>query len=244
MQRDPYHRFLTRQLALRYIIPLRNSLKTQLSVYSATDQIFCLRCPPFPLGGRHRTGKAGMRNKRHVNSEGTNLFLFRARATSIAQDWYLGLHLALQKERLENIEVYLSGLGLRIRLPTNAAAHDTAAASATIASTRNLMTAGLPDRNLVSKEEMLQSCKDLISNRHDWKELLEYIESKGVTLKMAWRKGLTLEWMSIDNSVDGVKRIWDVYTGAIMKQASEPISRLEVSFNVLSAWTLYALSRR
>lgn len=219
---------MTRQLALRYVIPLKPGRKTQLSVYSVADQIFCLHCPPYPIGGRHLSGKAGMRSKRHVNEEGTNVFLFRARAPSIAQDWYLGLHLALQKTRLENLEVYLSGLGLRIRLPTNAAAHDTAASNAAASATRSLMHAGLPDRNLVSKEEMLQSCKDLISNRQDWKELLESVERRGVTLKMAWRKGLTLEWLTIDRSVDGVKRIWDVYAGAIMKQASEPINRLEV----------------
>jgi hypothetical protein len=191
--------------------------------------MFCLRCSPVALGGRHRTGKAGLKNKRHLNKEGTNIFLFRARATSIAQDWYLGLHIALKKERLENLEVYLPGLGLRMRLPTNAAAHDTVSASVSVTGVRNLMTGGLPEGNLVSKEEMLQSCKDLISGRQDWKELLDNIEGRGLQLRLAWRKGSILEWLTFDRSVDGIRRIWDVYTGAIMKQRGTEVHRLEVS---------------
>lgn len=220
---------MTRDLALKYVIPLKSRLNTALSVYSVADQIFCLRCPPHPLGGHHLSGKAGRKNKRHVNSAGTNLFLFRARATSIAEDWYLGLHLALEKEHLETVEVYLAGLGVRIRMPTNVAAHDAASASAVVSATRQLMSAGLPDRDLVSKEEMLQSARDLISHRQDWKELLDHIENQGLGIKLAWRRGMVLDWLSIDRSVDGVKRIWDVYTGAVMKQANEPVHRLEVS---------------
>lgn len=210
------------------MIPL-NTSKTFLSVYSLSDHIFCLRCPPHRL-----SAKPGVRSKRHINHEGYNIFLFRARAPTVAQDWYLGLYISLKKQRLESLEVHIPGLDVRVRLPTNAREHHTVSPSVAVSATRQLMTAGLPDRDLVSKEEMLESCRNLLENRTDWHELLERLDNRGLKLSLAWRKGMTFDWLTTERSVDGVKRIWDVYTGAIMKQSSQTIQRLEVRSSLLN----------
>jgi hypothetical protein len=90
------------------------------------------------------------------------------------------------------------------------------------------MTAGLPHANLASKEEMLASCKTLLSSRVDWAELLKMLEREGIPLALAWRKGALLDWLLREWSVDGVRRIWDAYVGAIMRQPSAPVHKLEV----------------
>ena len=91
------------------------------------------------------------------------------------------------------------------------------------------MTAGLPHANLASKEEMLASCKTLLASRVDWAELLRMVEREGLPLALAWRKGALLYWLLTEWSVDGVRRIWDVYVGAVMRQSSAPVHKLEVS---------------
>ena len=199
-------------------------------MYSVSDSIFALHCSTPRKSGRLGASKPGLRNKRHVNHRGTCIYLFRARAVSLAEDWFLGLHIALGKDRLSTLEVHSPQLGFRIRLPTDATAHDSASASVAVSATRNLMTAGLPDHNLVSKEEILQSCTGLLATRDDWKDLIDLMQREGLRLALAWRKGKIVNWLTTDRSIDGVHRIWDVYTGAIMQQPSQTTKyRLEVS---------------
>lgn len=76
---------------------------------------------------------------------------------------------------------------------------------------------------------MLASCRALLAARIDWAELLKMVENEGLPLALAWRKGAMMKWLLNDQSIDGVRRIWEVYVGAVMKQSSAPVDKLEVS---------------
>lgn len=225
-QADHFRRFLTAKLQRKHVVPIKTG--TQLSLYTGADEIISLRCAPQPQGGRHQSSKPGLRNKRHLSHRGTLIFLIRARCPSIAEDWFLGLYTALDRERLSSLEIHSPELGFRVRLPADAEAHDTASVTVSVSATRQLMTAGLPHANLASKEEMLASCKTLLASRVDWAELLRMVEREGLPLALAWRKGALLDWLLTEWSVDGVRRIWDVYVGAVMRQSSAPVHKLEV----------------
>lgn len=214
-------------MQLKNVIPLESSF-TELSVYTISDQIFSLRCPPLPFG-HHISGKPGLRNKRHFRHTGTLIFLFRARSPSIAEDWYLGLHLKLRKENIKNLELHFPALGIRVRLDTSSEQPRSSSSDAATLTARQELSNAIEDQPFVSKEEMLATSREILQRRPDFAELLHNLEARGLKLHLAWRKGQILEWLTLDRSVDGVKRIWDIYTGAVMKQASQVAHRLEVS---------------
>lgn len=73
---------------------------------------------------------------------------------------------------------------------------------------------------LKPKGDLLEQCIAMIKSRDDWAELLSMIEVMDSKLAMMWRRGHMIEWLNYNTSVDGTKRVWDLYVGAIMGQVS------------------------
>lgn len=151
--------------------------------------------------------------------------LFRARSPSIAQDAYFDLHLALDKQRPDKLEVHFPALAVSTIVsafdseqsgpPANNGA---LSASASRKITEHMEKAGTHRQKLVPKQQVIENSVQLLTKRHDWADLVNSLEQRGLSLGMAWRRNNLLDWLSYHNSVDGIKRIWDMYVGAIMKQ--------------------------
>jgi len=226
---DPFRRFLTRQLQLKEVVPLTGN-KTNLSLFTISDQVIALTSSLSRHTFRRQTPKIGQSSsKRRDQHSGTFIFLMRARAPSIAEDWYLGLHIALGKPHISSLEIHLSGLELRMQLPTARAAHSEISSTIAIAAARQLISGGEDSQELVAKEEMLQTVQQLLSKRQDWAELLQMLHDTELNLAFAWRKGQVIEWLTLERSVDGLRRVWDLYTGAVMRQTVQAVHQLEIA---------------
>lgn len=66
---------------LAFVVPLE-SPRTKLSLYSFVDMTFCFVCPPTPVLGVSKD-----RVRFHAARSGLNVFVFKVKIRSRAQDW-------------------------------------------------------------------------------------------------------------------------------------------------------------
>ncbi|PWN53842.1 hypothetical protein IE53DRAFT_95973 [Violaceomyces palustris] len=198
------------RLKLRHTIPLSRGT-TFLSLYSPIDRIFCLTYQPWKLQSSSHKARLNLRR------QGTDIAIFDCRAHSVAADWMWELWRELGGTLPENVEIHLPSLGLKIRIPIPEEMPSYTAASCLGADSR-----GGEGYKVISQANVTGMIWKLVKRAPEWKDLLDEVEKDGIRFALAWRRGVVLDWVQHETSVDGQQRDWAVLCGAIMKEFRNP----------------------
>lgn len=226
IQKTPFREQLVGHKKYAHMIPLREG-KTFLSLYSSVDSIFCLTFPPTPRH-YHSSGKHKSRASLiHLpGRKGTNIFVFRARASSMGADWMFELWRELGGTLPENLEVKVPGLGVKIMIPVP---EDLEEAKQIELFGHETLDATDPQYRgegykFLTPDRLTKTCLEMLQPVPDWKELLKMNQKFGVIFKLAWRRGELLDWIWCDKDGEGVHRDCSVMYGTAMKQVGDGAS--------------------
>jgi len=93
-----------------------------------------------------------------------------------------------------------------------------------------------PDQgvSMFTRQNMIGLCRKSLKNYRDWEVIVERELEKGKHLELAWRMEMKLDWIWLDDDVDGKKREWAVLCGLALKQAGFSVLFIDVDNRVLS----------
>lgn len=74
------------------------------------------------------------------------------------------------------------------------------------------------DKKVVTRKNVIQLCMDSLHDVPDWKYLIDEEIKKGYSLGLAWRTKVNLDWVWLEDDVNGKLREWAVLCGLPMKQ--------------------------
>ncbi|GAA5963604.1 hypothetical protein JCM21900_000304 [Sporobolomyces salmonicolor] len=237
---------------LKSVIPLQPR-KTHLSLYSSVDLIFCLTHRPVPssllssVAARRTTSaaeapgidhdgnidekilasphhsKASKRGYVHLRHAGTNIFLFRARTSSIAKKWIWLLYRELGGQVPRTLEISVPDLGAKIRIPVPRdlpQPQDNGVAA--LVSVEDREGEGY---RLLRAGSVIDACVEQLAKVGEWRGLVEEAQRHGTTFRLAWRRGGVLDW--VDEGLGGLERDWGVVGGVAFRQESiDPVLEL------------------
>ncbi|KAG6917465.1 hypothetical protein DXG01_002442 [Tephrocybe rancida] len=183
---------------LAFVIPL-TSPRTQLSLYSFVDLAFCITCEPTKIVREGSKKRFFLRRAR----DGTNIFIFKQKSRSRAFDWLWLLWRQLGGELPSTIDVRNPRVATKVKID---------------------IPPGDADRlsRVFSRENVIALCMNALASVPDWKRLIEREMQEGKTLELAWRQESYLDWVWLDDDVDGYERRWAVLCGLALKQSSRP----------------------
>ncbi|KAI6114026.1 hypothetical protein F5141DRAFT_1213159 [Pisolithus sp. B1] len=182
----PGREFITGHKKLAFLIPLSSS-RTNVSLYSFADLTFCVHCPSTVV----HNGSSKARALFHNSKEGTNVFIFKNKSRTRAEDLALAF-------------VAPSSL---IDVPLGDAANIDEAYR--VFSVKNIV------------ETVLQSATSARGVPGivflDWNHIRQDLQS-GKRLALVWRLEDQLEWIWQPTDVEGNDRRWLVLCGLSLKQ--------------------------
>lgn len=111
---------------------------------------------------------------------------------------------ALGFELPKSIDIHIPILGARITFPLD----DT------------ITVEGEPCLGSLVKEKIFTDCREALSAVPEYQSLIAHEIEKGAHLGLAWRRGMKLDWVWLENDVNDVKRDWWILFGLVMKQVS------------------------
>lgn len=219
------------KLHLAFVIPLSKG-STHLSMFSYVDRIFCLTYSQSftaerAAGGSHR-------QMLHLRRSGTNVVLFEARAMSVAADWLWELWRELGGHIPDSLEVHVPSADVRVRFPIpeempcqaldDGAKLPQSQSELALLSRADCVQPGGTGEGykLINRRYLTTTMLRKLSGVKEWEEPLQTALKRGIRLELAWRKGVTLDWVLHDNSLDGHRRDWSVLCGSILKEARQP----------------------
>ena len=230
-QTFPVVALVTGSKKLRHIIPLNS--RTQLSIYSSPDLVFCLINRPSSLLDKSLLDNFGSTNPEerkarkggyiHYRSNGTNIFILRPRTLAIAKEWIYFLWLSLNGKFPPSLDISVPGVGATIRIPLPTGADDDTAITANdtalvisekVGTSKSNPLAG---HSVLKPELVVRACTDQLRYVQDYTRILNDAETQGVTMKLAWRRGQVLDWV-----VGGDE--WSVMSGHAIRQVSCTLS--------------------
>ncbi|TDL23189.1 hypothetical protein BD410DRAFT_787507 [Rickenella mellea] len=188
---------------LAFLIPLRDA-RTSISLFSPVDMTFCLMCRPTPVSSGSSRSKR--HNIFHRNSHGTNIFVFKTKSRSRAIDWIWLLWNELGGNIPQSIDVYCPDLETRVTIPLPENSNP---------------AAGL------TRQRVIATCRHALNGLQNYQQLLEQPLANGGSLQLSWRTGTKLDWVWLEDDVEGKKRDWEVLYGLALKYPSRP-TRLEI----------------
>lgn len=229
---------------LKHVVEL-DSRKTSLSLFSSVDSIFCLASQSTaPLAEnapttakqrsqqRKKDSKADAHEKKTVGTivarvkrEGTYIYMFRPRATSIAKEWMFLLYRQLGGKLPSVLDVSVPGLGARLRLPVPEDIPRRTTRALSVSSTnapqikrgvRRYLTFDEREGEgyrILRADSVVEACAAKLATVTDWKELFETVRREGTELKLCWRRGDVLDWVETSGDKD-----WSVIGGWAMRQ--------------------------
>ena len=71
---------------------------------------------------------------------------------------------------------------------------------------------------IFTRENVVSLCTDVLHSVSEWKNLIERNISEDQSLQLAWRSGTTLDWVWLDDDIEGKARRWAVLCGLATKQ--------------------------
>ncbi|KAF9220965.1 hypothetical protein BS17DRAFT_786276 [Gyrodon lividus] len=194
---------------LAFLVPL-NTERTSVSLYSFADLTFCILCPPTPVQDRYSKARALF----HRSKEGTNVFVFKVKSRTRAQDWVWHLWRHLGGKIPSFIEISCPNIETRVRIDIP------------VVDTVNFDKAYdmFSRKNIV---EMVQN--SLLGTGHgsshaamrSWTHNIERELQAGRKLALAWRHGTQLDWVSQEEDVEGNARPWAVLLGLSLRQGTK-----------------------
>ncbi|KAI6044814.1 hypothetical protein EDC04DRAFT_2560793 [Pisolithus marmoratus] len=209
----PGREFFTGHKKLAFLIPLTSS-RTHVSLYSFADLTFCVHCPPTPV----HNGRSKARALFHGSKEGTNVFIFKIKSRTRAEDWLWHLWRHLRRRIPPSIEINYPATDthLKIDIPLGDAAnldrsYGVFSVNNIIETVRRSVTSacGVPsivffDSNCIKQD--LRGSKQLA---------------------LVWRLEDQLQWIWQPTDVQGNNRQWLVLCGLSLKQGRKA-PRLEI----------------
>ncbi|EEB92094.1 hypothetical protein MPER_09448, partial [Moniliophthora perniciosa FA553] len=185
---------------LSYVIPLKSG-RTKLSIYSFVDLTFCITCPPVS----RRYNPASRKWKLTVAKQKTMVYIFKLKSRSRAFDWAWQLWRRIQPLN-SKLPPYVTIKNPRldskvnIELPTD------------------------PERQyaVFTRENVVNLCIESLSHLRDFQYLVERHRAEGRVFQLAWRRETHLDWIWLDEDVDGRPRDWAVLCGLLMQESSVP----------------------
>ncbi|GAA5883845.1 hypothetical protein JCM16303_007411 [Sporobolomyces ruberrimus] len=226
---------------LRAVIPLQPR-KTQLSIYSSVDLVFCLTHRPMSnsilsaVSSRKsvngdddkslrnpRHSKTSKRAYTHLRTSGTNIFLFRARTIPTAKSWIWSLFRELGGQIPRTLEISIPALGAKIRVPVPVDLPEPEDAEIGARVTEE-DRAGEGYR-LLKARAVVDACVGQLGKVAEWKEIGEQAQALGATFRLAWRRDGVLDW--VEEGDDAVETDYAVIGGIANRQAHvDPILEL------------------
>ncbi|KAF4576993.1 hypothetical protein EYR36_004977 [Pleurotus pulmonarius] len=188
---------------LSFLIPLEPS--THLSLYSFVDMSFCLACQPTSTSVASG-GKSRWPFRR--SKEGQNVFIFKLKSRSRAADWMWQIWCRLDGKIPPMIEIRNPAMDTRVRVQVPSIDMEMAFKT-------------------FSRQNVIELVRSELMNEPHWRLLVESQLEQGKTLELAWRNGTTLDWVWLDNDVNGKERPWEVLCGLAFNQSSQ-LCRLEI----------------
>ncbi|KAG6830694.1 hypothetical protein H0H92_015170 [Tricholoma furcatifolium] len=70
------------------------------------------------------------------------------------------------------------------------------------------------------RDNIITLCTTSLASVPDWRALIEREIKEGKELQLAWRRDTNLDWIWLDDDVDGRERLWEVLYGFALRQAS------------------------
>ena len=157
----------------------------------------------------------------HRHHPGTYVFIFQARAETVAADWVYEIWRDLGGEIPSHLEVNVPNLGVRIHLPIPEDAEDTVS---------EWMSSGTddmkPERHgegfkLLTPHRIVRACRRLLVDFPDWQGILSQHDDAGVKLGLAWHRNEVLDWIWTESAVDGSTRDYAVFAGLALKMVNK-----------------------
>ncbi|KAF8318969.1 hypothetical protein DL93DRAFT_2028153, partial [Clavulina sp. PMI_390] len=132
---------------------------------------------------------------------GTNIFIFKPKARSRAIDWIWRLRETLGGQIPPSIDVHVPALGTRV-------------------------TFEIPSPiQALTGEEIISSCKDLVARLPEYRDIAHEL-SKGHKMALAWCCGTKLDWVWLEQDINGMPRDWSILFGLALEGRTS--SRLEM----------------
>ncbi|KAL4081076.1 Pleckstrin homology domain-containing protein [Scleroderma citrinum] len=209
----PGREFFTGHKKLAFLIPL-TSLRTSISLYSFTDYTFCILCPPTPV---HEHSKA--RALFHRSKEGTNVFIFKAKSRTRAQDWIWRLWLRLGGRIPPSIDISCPVIDTRLKLDLPVEYVVNLDGAYDMFSVQNIV-------NLVRQSMISAHGVSSVASRN-WAYLVEQQLQAGRRLELDWRLGSQIDWIWQTEDIQGNVRPWAVLCGLALNQGRKG-SHLEI----------------
>lgn len=75
---------------------------------------------------------------------------------------------------------------------------------------------------MFTRQNLISLCRKSLKNYSDWEFIIERELEKGKHLELAWRMETKLDWVWLDDDVNGKRRGWAVLCGLALKQVSVP----------------------
>ncbi|KAG7088497.1 hypothetical protein E1B28_012485 [Marasmius oreades] len=188
---------------LSYIIPLKSG-RTKLSIYSFVDLTFCITCPPTSRRYNPTTRKWQI----HISKEGTFVYIFKIKCRSRAYDWTWQLWRHLGGQLPPTISVRNPRVDSKVNIDMPAV--DTAEVY-----------------KVFTRDNVIALCYENLRSVQDWKHIIEKQVAQGRVLELAWRRETHLDWIWLDDDVDGKRRNWAVLCGLVLKESTVP-AHLEI----------------
>lgn len=220
---------------LKHIIPFTPS-RTQVSLYSSPDLVFCLTHRPSPSvlttaattrGGRALTpdpadvASSKKNSKRayvHFRTAGTNIYTIRAKTTAITKEWMWELYRVLGGSVPTSLDVVVPGLGARISLPIPADLTPSSVASGKVKGGGGYLSVLEGEGyRLCTPEAVVEVCVKHLSAVGEWAGLMQNCKDEGVEMRLAWRRGEVLDWVETGEKASG----WSVVVGLILTQVCQ-----------------------
>ncbi|TFK73572.1 hypothetical protein BDN72DRAFT_834437 [Pluteus cervinus] len=196
----PGKEWITGHKHLAYVIPLK-SPKTQLSLYSFVDMTFCLTCQPTST----RPNGSTLRWRFRKEKEGTNVFVFKLKCRSRAYDWTWLLWRYMGGNLPKAIEVRNPRLDTRVKIDIPSGPMDM----------EQLF-------KVFNRDNVISLCMDSLRAVNNWNALIEREILSGKTLELAWRVDTDLDWIWLEDDIEGKKRDWAVLCGLALRQSTSP----------------------
>ncbi|KAK7690007.1 hypothetical protein QCA50_006649 [Cerrena zonata] len=199
----PGKEMITGHKHLAFMIPL--DFRTRLSLYSFVDLTFCITCPAKPLRARSK------RRWLLGAASGTSIFIFKVKSRTRGMDWtwHLWRHLGGQLPPFLEIKAPFLDTRFKIDVPFYNSGNITKVYST------------------FTRANIISLCEAGLRDVPAYKALIEENMDKGIEFELAWRIDTFLDWIWVDEDVEGKMREWDVLVGLALKQANK-LSHLEL----------------
>jgi hypothetical protein len=200
--------WMTNQMHLAFQIPLLPS-KTTVSIFSNVDMSFCITTPKL---------SAHLHLPTHLFNQDkqiTFIFIMKPKTRSRAVDWTWRLWRKLGGEIPDAVEIRCPILNVRVTFPIPSMD----------------MVTGVEGYKTFTRDKVIEDCREQMGGVPEWDLIIESALQTGVEqncarLELCWRTESKLDWVWLEDDVDGMNRPWAVLFGIASKNVSFKLNRI------------------